>query len=356
MSIKKYIINFTLIIALTFFGLWVALKDSFHEVSELLSKLSVLSVLAVVAYGIAYNLIIAWIYKVLGKRVRGSYRFKEAIEVSFVGFFFSGVTPSATGGQVGQAYILKNQGFKMSEALSILWVDFVIYQIVMVVYTTILIALQFAYYSQVNPSFFLLVIIGAIVNSAVILFLFTMVLFPKFYAWLSKRLLSLLAKLKFVKNPQLLIEKMNVQIESFHSELIKLKHMKKEIIKCVGINILRLTILYACPLFIAYQLQLDIHPGMLYNVITMTAFVYIANAFIPIPGASGSTEVAFITIFATLFPLAATNSMMILWRFSTYHVVVLIGGVMFLYLKSKYNRNKVRHIIQEDDYKEEESV
>lgn len=348
MKKKNYIINFVLILGLTLFGLWFALHEHFNEVIGLLSNLKWYWLVAIFVYGAAYNMVIGWIYKILCRKNKPNYTYREGLSVAFVGAFFSGVTPSATGGQFGQAYIMKNQGIKISDGASILWIDFIIYQSVMVAYTTVLMILRFNYYYTEQSSFFILVLIGYVVNSAVIVLLFTMALFPKVYEKLSSIIVKLLGKIKIVKNPEQTIAAWNTQLQSFTKEIKKIKHMKKMIFKCVVLNFLRLTILYTLPLFIAFTLGVDANMGMLLDVITMSAFVSVANAFFPVPGAAGGTEAAFMLIFSTMFPAVATNSIMILWRFATYHMIILAGGLTFLYLKNKFDKNKPTDIVKED--------
>ncbi|MDQ0362689.1 lysylphosphatidylglycerol synthase transmembrane domain-containing protein [Breznakia pachnodae] len=349
MKKKSYIINFLLIIGLTAFGLWLALKDNFKEVLGLLGNIKWYAFLLILVYGVMYYFLIGKIYQILGKQHKKDYTYKEGAQIAFVGAFFSGITPSATGGQFAQAYIMKKQGIKISSGASILWIDFIIYQSVMVAYSTILMILRFTYYYTEHSAFFLLVLIGYVVNSMVILLLYTMARFPKAYKKISYWVVNLLHRLKIVKDPVATITKWNVQLESFTSEIKNIKHQKKMVVKCVILNIIRLTILYILPLFIGYLMGLDVNISMALDIITMSAFVSIANAFFPVPGASGGTEAAFMLIFSTLFTSIETNSMMILWRFSTYHVIILIGGLTFIYLKHKYDKLS-NEIISEEDY------
>lgn len=348
MKKKNYIINFALIVLLTVVALWFALHDQFNEVMKLLSGIEWYWFLLIFLYGTSYNMIIGKIYQILGRKNKPKYRYLEGLQVAFVGAFFSGVTPSSTGGQIGQAYIMKNQGIKLSDGASILWIDFIIYQSVLVAYTTILMLLRFNYYYSEHSQFFLLVLIGYVVNSAVIVFLFTMALFPKVYAKLSNMVLKLLGRFKLVKDPNRLIVSWNIQLQSFTNEIKKIRYMKKMIVKCVCLNILRLTILYVMPLFIAYAMNIPCEWNMLFDIITMSAFVSMATAFFPVPGASGGVEAAFMLIFATMFTKVEANSIMILWRFATYHIIILIGGLTFVILKNKYDRKKPTDIMMED--------
>lgn len=363
MKKKSYILNFLMILGLTAFALWFALKDNFKEVIGLLKGIPWYFFAIILIYGLAYNLIIGWIYKLIGRKNKPNYTYKESLAVAFVGAFFAGITPSATGGQFGQAYLLKNQGIKLSSAASILWIDFIIYQSVMVIYTTFIMIFKYAYYQTHYSSFFVLVLIGWVVNSSVIVLLATMAKFPKAYQRLSQGIIKLLHKVHIVKNPEATILSWNNSLESFNSEIHILRDEKKMVLQVGLLNVVRLTVLYSLPLFIAYTMGITHVAGgarlsidLLPDVITMSAFVMIANAFFPVPGASGGTEAAFILIFSFLFTSAQARGIMILWRFATYHAVILIGGLTFMYCKSKYDRAKSAHQIKEEDYYEDRYI
>ena len=57
----------------------------------------------------------------------------RCIQYSFIGFFYSGITPSATGGQPVQLYYMNKDGNKGSDSTIVLMTVAVIYKIVLVV-------------------------------------------------------------------------------------------------------------------------------------------------------------------------------------------------------------------------------
>ncbi|MEG0823893.1 MAG: lysylphosphatidylglycerol synthase transmembrane domain-containing protein, partial [Erysipelotrichaceae bacterium] len=177
-SKSKYLLNILLIIALTAFAMWFALKDNFNEVMNLLSNIKIYQIIVIIIWGIFYYVVIGWIILILSRRYKKDYRLKDGIIVAFIGGFFSGITPSATGGQFAQAYIFKKQGIKISDGASILWIDFIIYQSVMMLYVSILMLLRFTYYYNMSSPFFILVLLGFIVNGIIIAALWTMAKFP----------------------------------------------------------------------------------------------------------------------------------------------------------------------------------
>ena len=339
-SSKKYIWNFLLIIGFTVLVLWFTLKDDYQEMMNQISRVSWYWLMIILCWGLLYNCIIAWIYKTFGRKYKANYSNVEALENAFIGTFFSGVTPSATGGQFGQMYIMKKQGIKMSDGASLLWADFFVYQTTMMIYVSILFLLVFATVYEKN-AFFLLVFCGYIVNICVICALWTMALFPRAFVKLSQWGVILLSKLHIVKNRERTLSAWTLQMEAFTTEIKRLKKDKRLIFKTVLINVLRLTTLYSLPFIICFAMGEPLPLTQLVTVIAMSSFVTMANTFIPIPGASGGTEWAFVAIFTQIIQPTLAKSVMIFWRFSTYHFVMMVGGLVFVFAKRKYDRKEV---------------
>ena len=109
MKKQKYALNLLLILALTGFALWFALKDNFHQVLKCISQMNLLSLVIVLLWGVLFTAVWGFVYYVLGRKYTDHYTPGKGILVAFIGSFFSGITPSSTGGQFVQAYIMKNQ-------------------------------------------------------------------------------------------------------------------------------------------------------------------------------------------------------------------------------------------------------
>lgn len=137
MKKQKYALNLLLILALTGFALWFALKDNFHQVLKCISQMNLLSLVIVLLWGVLFTAVWGFVYYVLGRKYTDHYTPGKGILVAFIGSFFSGITPSSTGGQFVQAYIMKKQGIKVSDGASLLWADFIIYQTTMMIYVSI---------------------------------------------------------------------------------------------------------------------------------------------------------------------------------------------------------------------------
>lgn len=353
-SMRSYILNFLVILGFTVLVLWFALKDNYQTVMALIGNMRWYWLIIILCWGLAYAWVIGMIITVFARRYKKHYSYIQGFQNGLVGIFFSGITPSATGGQFAQAYIFKKQGIKFSDGASILWADFIVYQTTMMVYVTILFVLRSTHYMAIIGPWFLAIIVGYLVNVGVIGVLWTMALFPKLYLRLSQTVVRFLAKLHIVKNKEKTLSSWTLQMEGFTTEIKKMHHEKKLIIKTVLLNVLRMTIQFTLPFVIANALGIHLGIDTFVDSLALASFVLMANAFIPIPGASGGTELIFAQLFMILVGTYANSSgIMILWRFSTYHIVLLAGAITFLYLKRKYDQDKFKDIDDSDIHAQE---
>lgn len=350
-SWKKNTFNFALIIIFTGLVLYFTLKDHFEQVSSLILNMSPVWLVVIILWGIAYACIVGWILAVFGKKYRKDYTLLKGIGNGFVGIFFSGITPSATGGQFAQAYIFRKQGIRYSDGASILWADFIVYQTTMMIYVTLLFLLRYGHFMNVLGSWIYVILAGYFINVVVIAALWTMALLPKVYIRLSHIGLSLLHRLHLIKDKEQTKKKWDLQLENFTSEIKKLQKDKVLIVKTVLLNVLRMTVQFSLPFFIILALNTSISWTAFLDCLALSSFVLMANSFIPIPGASGGTELVFVSVFHSILASEViASSVMILWRFSTYHFVMMVGGLVFIILKRYYDLHYV-----ESKSKEEES-
>ena len=349
-SVKSYVLNFLLILLLTIVALWFSLKDQYREVILLFAGMKWYSLAIVLIWGIVYACVVGCILTVLAKKNKKDYRYIDGITTGFIGMFFNGITPSSTGGQFAQAYIFKKQGIKISDAASILWADFIIYQTTMMIYVTILFMMRFSHFMDLVGVWFWAIFIGYIINIFVILFLWTVAFFPKVYTRLSTCVISFLARIHIIKNKEKVTLNLAIQVDGFIAEIKRLKHEKDIIIKTVFLNIVRMTLQFILPFCIMRLMFVPVGMDRFVDCLALSSFVLMANAFIPVPGASGGTELIFTALFQSMIQSSVLASgVMILWRFSTYHIVMIVGAVVFLIAKHKFEHRKYHK--QEDEVK-----
>ena len=87
---------------------------------------------------------------------------------------------------------------------------------------------------------------------------------------------------------------------------------------------------------IAYMILRGLNQHLPYaSVILKQIFLLMAGFFFPTPGAEGMMEGGFLLLFRGGIPQHIIGIFTILWRFVTYYVVVIAGGIATLFLFGK---------------------
>lgn len=333
-KIRNTIFNIVLIFAFTALALWLVLKDRWNEVYATLKNASLGWILFALALFVLSQMLIGFILMIFAQGVKKDYSFKDGIVNALIASFFHGITPSASGGQIVQVYVFRKQGIEVSDSASILWMDFILYQLSMVILVLGLLLLKGDILFYRHYQFFILVLIGFLLNGFVIVGLWLIVRFPSFYTWITTTGIHIGEKFHFVKDKKAAIDKLNHQLSRFDKETKRLKNHKVLIIKCMTLNFIRLILYYSIPYFCAKSLQIDVSLNQLTTIIALSSFVSMINAFIPIPGASGGTEATFVVLFSLIFDKTAAAGCMLVWRFITYYSALVVGGIVFIGFKA----------------------
>jgi len=336
--LKNTWFNLLLIVGFTATVLYFTIFDYIDDIFIVLSRVSPLYLTLTLILALLYHVIIGGILTKLTRISNPRYKYKHGIVNAFVAAFFHGVTPSASGGQFAQVYIYRKQGVLLSDAASVLWMDFILYQSTMVFSVLILLLLRFSYFFTVHSTLLLLVLIGFAVNSMVIISLWSLARLPKFHFWVSTKGIDLAHRWKLVKNKEKLHKNMEAQIERFQVEKNKLSSHLPIITQVVFANMIRLAIYYLLPFVIIKALGIDMGKYIWLDVMALSSFVAMINAFIPIPGASGGTEATFIFMFTRIVGFINASSVMLIWRFASYYLIMILGGCVFLAVKWYYSR------------------
>lgn len=329
---KKYFWNIVLIVAVTAVAMYFALKDNFKDIVETIAKMNFFSLLIVLAWGLAINGVIGIGYTILARHYKKNYSIQEGIIVAFVGTFFAGITPSSTGGQIGQAYVLKKQGINYSDGASLLWADFIIYQTTMMLYVTVLFFARFSHYVNLN-SWIWIVGAGYLVNMAVIIALYTVAIFPNFYIKLCEKFFHFLGRLHLFRGFEQKAETWVKRVAGFTKETKALSQNKRLILSLVLVNLVRLTLYFSLPFVVAVALGIHLHPSQYFDTLALASFVVMANSFVPLPGAAGGTEVFFTMLFQQMLG-KLTGAVLLLWRFSSYYIPMIVGAIIFTLFKN----------------------
>ncbi len=274
---------------------------------------------------ILYWLLKAEVINLCGKRIKKDYQFKKSLKLTLDTQFFNAVTPFSLGGQPFQIYRLKKQGFSLEQGMNIIIQDCIVYQIALILLGTI--AILSNYFFSFFPDNYLLkqlVLLGYIINLSVIVILFIVAFNKKGNKLLLDFAIKIGAKFKIIKDKEAFLKRSNEIITNFHHSATTLMKSKRHFIRIILLNFIALTLLYLVPYTLVMGLGLEMD---FLIVIIATAYVMIIGSFVPLPGGSGGLEFGFVSFFGVYIVGAQLSSIMIVWRFLTYYLGLIVGAI-----------------------------
>lgn len=289
------------------------------------------------------SMVSCWLFEsvslhLISKKINKNMNFKEAIHTSMIGQLFNCITPFASGGQPMQAYCMVKCGIPIGQASSILLIKFIIYQIILTLYSLIALIFRFQFFANQVSDFSYLVFIGFIVNSIIVIGLICVGFFPNITKGSLIWGINILNKFKLIKDKEKKLENINNEINNFYNSFKFLKNNILAILKSSFVIFLQLTAFFAIPYFICLALKV---PNIdLFTIISAGAFVLMISSFIPLPGGSGGAEASFYLFFGIFFPKTGIIAMAILiWRGVTFYMPILAGILCSNINKTNFSTN-----------------
>ncbi|MEG0456530.1 MAG: lysylphosphatidylglycerol synthase transmembrane domain-containing protein, partial [Oscillospiraceae bacterium] len=277
------------------------------------------------------------------KKLNGSVKFKDIFKTTMLGQFFNCTTPFASGGQPMQAYHMSTYGVSVGTATSALIAKFIVYQSVLTVYSLALIFFNIGFFNEGIPGFKILVIIGFIVNLIVVAFLFSVSLFKNPTKKLFYGIIKFLHKIHIIKNLDFKLKQVDDEVDKFYENFKIIKKQKKELFNMAILTVIQLTAYFAIPFFIYLGFGLNtivsdvavVSLQGFFIMISAQGFVLMISSFFPLPGAMGASEFSFFSFFKMFFGQSVSTAM-IIWRFYTFYLPIIIGA----FFSVKIDKNK----------------
>ncbi len=275
------------------------------------------------------------------------FRFIDAVKVSLVGIFFGAVTPSSTGGQPMQLYLLSKMKVGVGFGSACMTQKFIIYQIVTTAFSIFSIIFCFRFFQEAFRGIWssLFIILGFVSQMTITSLLLIISHSKKLTGKLINLVDRLIKKLKFIKNPEHKIEHIKAEVDTFHSANKMLFVNKKLMFATYVLIILQVLAILSAPFFIYYSLGMPeiaaesgCPVGSLFEFICIQSFVIFTSNLIPLPGASGGAELAFTMYFGPFFIIGSVNKIkpaILLWRFVSYYGTILISAPFSYLIKGK---------------------
>lgn len=342
LTTKKIILNgtaFVAVIALTFYVVFrhISLNELVSAISMVRFRYILAGLMAMFVFCLGEGLNIRRPLNMFGDEVT----VPMAIKYAVVGFFFSSVTPSSSGGQPLQLYVMHSDGIMVSHGTLALLFELMSFEIVATVFATTGYMTQhdLLVRSMGKGRFFL--IIGIVVSVLIIAFILMAIFTKKAISTVCKAGVAVVRAFS-KKKADLLAVKAELMVEEYHSSAIYFKSNKGIFIKSLFTALIQMTAMFSVPYFV--YLGFGLSGFSAFQIISLQAVLFVAVAFLPLPGAVGASEGAFVIMFKLMFPKKILAGAMVLSRCLSFYICVIITGIavsIFLYRimnKSKWEK------------------
>ena len=299
-SRKKIIFNgvfLAVVFALTVYGVFhgedlSSMMDAIHRAD----KRWLVPGIALVAFFIWGESIIIW-YMMRSSGI--CLKKRTCFLFSSVGFFFSCITPSASGGQPMQIYYMKKEKISIPVSTVILMIVTITYKLVLVV-IGIGIAIfgrgfLHKYLEGILPVFYL----GLALNIFCVTFMTILVFHPLLAKAIMVKGMKLLERLHLVKKKDGRLKKLEDSMDTYRNTAAYLKNNPFVIVKVIGITFIQRMALFAVTWFV-YQ-AFGLHGTGFWEILFLQAVISVSVDMLPLPGGMGSSETLFLNIFSPVF-------------------------------------------------------
>lgn len=327
MDKKKYLLNGAFLIALMTGTLYFVLKD--QEIDQLfvyISKAKPAWLLLGLGFLLVYISFESVIIHYLMKSLSYAINFIHCLKYSFIGFFVSALTPSATGGQPAQMYYMNSDGVPITISSLVLMVVTIAYKAVLLVLGIAMFLINSDFVLEHISGIEFILVFGIIVNLVIIVFLILLIFKPSFTEKIVGNTMLWLGRHGIIKNYQHKIKKTLAAMKKYTQSADYLKTHKLIIFNIFVITTIQRIALFAITWAVYKSFGLTGFSA--FEIITLQLIISLAVDNIPLPGGMGVSEGIFLAFFKEIFTEVYITAGLLISRGLNYYSIIIIGGVV----------------------------
>ncbi|MGI6193601.1 MAG: lysylphosphatidylglycerol synthase transmembrane domain-containing protein [Christensenellales bacterium] len=298
------------------------------------SKLSPLWLVAALVAMFFYWLFEALSLHVLIHHIYPKRRFLRSFRIAMVGQLYNAITPFASGGQPMQLYEMTvNDGMSMGSASSVMTRKCLVFQSGVTLFSLLALVYAYSFFAQNISGFLVVTSLGLLLNLIYLGALLLLSYNRKLTNKLTNGFVKVFTKLRLIKNPQTIHERVNNQLQLFHESSTMFSTAKPVVALSYFLTFLQLCCYFLIPYCVYRAFGLVGAP--VFMMVSAAAYVYMISSFMPLPGGSGAAESSFYMLFLLFFSNSVIAPAMLLWRTITYYSCLIAGAATMAAVKDK---------------------
>ncbi len=326
---KKLLKGIYVVATICIIVLFVALNPGSYNIANVLKQMNLwwalLAVASALLYWFSESVVLEYVTDKLAKKMGFWLTFK----IVMIGFYYSAVTPFASGGQPAQiVYMKRDANIPVGQSTSIFCIKFILFQYAVIFCAIIALIFRGNYYYKMQPHIFWISLLGFFFSLCLMIGMALLMLRPSLVNKVGGGIIKLLAKMRIVKNPDSANSSLAKTMDDFRISIeFSLKHIKQ----ILGISIMSLVqvFIFFSTTFFIYK-SFGLTGSNYFDIMALSTFLYLTISFIPIPGSSFAAEGGFLLFFSPIFVDGTLTLALVIWRFLQYYSHFFVGGLFVL--------------------------
>jgi len=321
--------NFALLLIFTGIVLFFTLKDEFFTIMHEILTLNPIWVFVGFLFMLTFTTFRAIGSKILINQKYPKFKFASAFMMLLSSQFFNAITPYAVGGHPISVRIMHKEKIKISDGTNYTVQMFLVYQISLVILQTISIFIIYSFDLYGSDVFVnMMGLAGWALDVLIVIVLFVLSFARKLNIMVASLIIKLMSKLKMIKDKEEKLEIWEGILNEFHANAQELLKDKKKFCLSILCHIIGILALYLVPLFVLFATGDYTSFGPITCIATVACIVMIGDLF-PTPGGVGGVEYGFTSLFGAYVAGPTLAVIMLVWRFITYYLNIIMGSVAF---------------------------
>lgn len=325
-NVKKYLFTGLFLVVILFVTLFnIYDKESIKIIFENIKNINFFYVLIFFSIIFIYFFLQGIYMEIILKTLNYKISLKKGMFYSMVEFYFSGITPSSTGGQPVQLYYMTKDNIPIRKSYITLMLNTIYFKIIMLIFGIGVLILNSSYVFSSTIVYKIFFLLGFIVDLIIIilgiLFIFKTSLIEAVFI----KLINFFKRFKIFKNRLEKFDSAEV-MDRYKDEIEFVKTHKGTIFFTFVITFIQRLALFSI-IYVVYR-ALGYNTYTYLELLIIQLSVQVSIEALPLPGGAGLSESMLHYLFVMIFSSQMADVGMLLTRTFTFYVPLLICGVV----------------------------
>lgn len=325
---KKKVLNALFFLTVMFLTFYVVISNNdLRKVSGAFREVKLIqmipAVLCAVLFVVSEAVMIHDLLRLLGHRTS----LWRCISYSFIGYYYSGITPSASGGQPMQLYYMTKDGNGMADSSVILMLLAFFSRFVLSVIGVLLLIFCRGLLHTYFQGYFFVFDLGLIANTFVAAAIFTAMAAPGLLHRMINAVEAFLVRIRLMHPSDKRHERIDSFISGYRGAVRFLAGHKGRIVYLFFFSFIQRIFLYVLTGFVCRGF--GVTGAGFVRITLLQAAIYVSVEMLPLPGAQGITELLYHNVFSTLLGAFLVPTMLVV-RGIDFYMLMAIGMVFTL--------------------------